>query len=113
MEVKVAIDCMGGDHGVRVTVPAALNVLKSDPEVSFLLVGRQDAVEQQLARHGSAAGGRAITTTSTSPSNRSRSWRNQSRTTRRIRLRTTADPTSRIRSSVGTNSCVWTRVLSP
>jgi glycerol-3-phosphate acyltransferase PlsX len=60
MDVKVAIDCMGGDHGAHVTVPAALSVLKSDPEVSFLLVGRQDAVEQQLARHGSAAGGRVM-----------------------------------------------------
>ena len=24
MEVTVAIDCMGGDHGVRVTVPLSL-----------------------------------------------------------------------------------------
>ena len=31
MEVKVAIDCMGGDHGVHVTVPAALSVLKERP----------------------------------------------------------------------------------
>ncbi len=60
MEVKVAIDCMGGDHGAHVTVPAALSVLKSDPEASFLLVGRQDAIEQQLARHGSAPGGRLM-----------------------------------------------------
>ena len=58
MHVKVAIDCMGGDHGAHVTVPAALSVLKSDLEVSFLLVGRQDAIEQQLTRHGSAPGGR-------------------------------------------------------
>ena len=57
MEVKVAIDCMGGDHGAHVTVPAALSVLKSDPEVSFLLVGRQDAIEQQLTRRSSAPGG--------------------------------------------------------
>mgnify|MGYP001287842849 FL=1 len=59
MDVKVAIDCMGGDHGAHVTVPAALSVLKSDPEVSFLLVGRQDAIEQQLTRRSSAPGGRA------------------------------------------------------
>jgi len=58
MDVRVAIDCMGGDHGAHVTVPAALSVLRGDPDVSFLLVGRQDAVEGQLARHGSAPTGR-------------------------------------------------------
>jgi len=58
MDVKVAIDCMGGDHGAHVTVPAALSVLRSDPDVSFLLVGRQDAIERQVARGGSAPAGR-------------------------------------------------------
>ena len=58
MEVKVAIDCMGGDHGAHVTVPAALSVLRSDSDVSFLLVGRQDAIERQVARGGSAPAGR-------------------------------------------------------
>ena len=28
MDTTVAIDCMGGDHGPHVTVPAALNFLK-------------------------------------------------------------------------------------
>ena len=58
MEVKVAIDCMGGDHGVHVTVPAALSVLRGDPEVSCILVGRQDAIERELARAGAVAGPR-------------------------------------------------------
>ena len=52
MDVKVAIDCMGGDHGAHVTVPAALSVLRSDPDVSVLLVGRQDAIEPEVARGG-------------------------------------------------------------
>ena len=51
MDVKVAVDCMGGDHGAHVTVPAALGVLRDNPDVSFLLVGRQDVIERQLARH--------------------------------------------------------------
>ncbi len=51
MDVRVAIDCMGGDHGAHVTVPAALGVLRDNPDVSFLLVGRQDVIERQLARH--------------------------------------------------------------
>jgi glycerol-3-phosphate acyltransferase PlsX len=58
MDVKVAIDCMGGDHGAHVTVPAAMSVLGGDPDVSFLLVGRQDAIERQLARHSPATTGR-------------------------------------------------------
>jgi len=54
MEVKVAIDCMGGDHGAHVTVPAALNVARGDPDASFILVGMQDAIERELRRHGAA-----------------------------------------------------------
>jgi len=52
MEVKVAIDCMGGDHGVHVTVPAVLNVARSDRDASFILVGMQDAIERELRQHG-------------------------------------------------------------
>ena len=58
MDVRVAIDCMGGDHGAHVTVPAALNVLRADPGASFLLVGRQDAIERHLPGHGSLPAGR-------------------------------------------------------
>jgi glycerol-3-phosphate acyltransferase PlsX len=54
MEVKVAIDCMGGDHGAHVTVPAALDVLRGDHEVSVILVGRQDEIERELERHRAA-----------------------------------------------------------
>ena len=60
MDVRIAIDCMGGDHGAHVTVPAALNVLRSDPGVAVVLVGRQDAIGRELARHGPAPEGRAI-----------------------------------------------------
>jgi glycerol-3-phosphate acyltransferase PlsX len=58
MEVKVAIDCMGGDHGAHVTVPAAMNVLAGDPETSFILVGQQTAIERELKRAGAAPGSR-------------------------------------------------------
>ena len=54
MEVKVAIDCMGGDHGAHVTVPAALSVARSDRDASFILVGLQDAIERELRRNGAA-----------------------------------------------------------
>jgi glycerol-3-phosphate acyltransferase PlsX len=45
---------MGGDHGVHITVPAALNVARGDPDASFILVGLQDAIERELKRHGTA-----------------------------------------------------------
>jgi glycerol-3-phosphate acyltransferase PlsX len=52
MEVKVAIDCMGGDHGAHVTVLAALSVARGDPDASFILVGMRDPIERELKRHG-------------------------------------------------------------
>ena len=52
MEITVSIDAMGGDHGVHVTVPAALKFLKAHPDVNVVLVGLQDAIEAELkARH--------------------------------------------------------------
>lgn len=51
-QVTVAIDCMGGDHGPQVTVPATLNAMRRDATLSAILVGQQDRVEQELARVG-------------------------------------------------------------
>ena len=42
MNVTIAIDCMGGDHGPAVTVPAALAFLSSHPEARAILVGREE-----------------------------------------------------------------------
>lgn len=55
MQVTVAVDCMGGDHGTRVTVPAAVNSVRRDPALSVILVGQREAVEEELARLGVAA----------------------------------------------------------
>jgi len=60
MQVKVAIDCMGGDHGVHVTVPAALRVVRDDRDTSVILVGLSDAIEHELARHGAGPGPRTV-----------------------------------------------------
>ena len=49
MDITVAIDAMGGDHGPHITVPAALAVLDRDPEVNIILVGLRDALEAELA----------------------------------------------------------------
>ena len=58
MEVTVAVDCMGGDHGVHVTVPAALAYLRRDAGVSCILVGQREAIECELSRLHSAPGPR-------------------------------------------------------
>mgnify|MGYP002078240595 CR=1 FL=1 len=41
---------MGGDHGLSVTVPAALDFLKQVDDARLLLVGQKDAIDQALAK---------------------------------------------------------------
>jgi glycerol-3-phosphate acyltransferase PlsX len=53
MDVTVAVDCMGGDHGPRVTVPAALDLLRLCADVNVILVGLQDDINAQLRHAGS------------------------------------------------------------
>ncbi len=49
--VTIAIDVMSGDHGLAVTIPAALEVLSRQTQVSLILVGQVDLIEQQLRQH--------------------------------------------------------------
>lgn len=49
MDITVAIDVMGGDHGPHVTIPAALQALKQDSELNIILVGLTEAVEAELS----------------------------------------------------------------
>lgn len=51
MDITIAIDAMGGDHGPHVTVPAALQALKSDEQLNVVLVGLTDAIEAELKAH--------------------------------------------------------------
>jgi len=46
---------MGGDHGPRVTVPAALEFRRAHPDVGIILVGQSAAIEAQLTGQGGAA----------------------------------------------------------
>ncbi|HEY9276814.1 MAG TPA: phosphate acyltransferase PlsX [Methylotenera sp.] len=48
MDITIAIDAMGGDHGPHVTVPAALKALEADEQLNIVLVGLQDAIEAEL-----------------------------------------------------------------
>jgi glycerol-3-phosphate acyltransferase PlsX len=58
MDITVAIDAMGGDHGPHVTVPAALEALKQDNELNIVLVGISDAIESELAARKASVGPR-------------------------------------------------------
>ena len=48
MDITVAIDAMGGDYGPRVTIPAALALLKQDSKINIILVGLSDDIEAEL-----------------------------------------------------------------
>jgi glycerol-3-phosphate acyltransferase PlsX len=54
VNITVAVDCMGGDHGPHVTVPAALEFRRGHADVDIVLVGLSDAIEAELALHGAA-----------------------------------------------------------
>lgn len=43
--ITLAIDCMGGDHGPAVTLPACRQFLSSHPDARLLLVGQPDALK--------------------------------------------------------------------
>ena len=42
--ITLAVDCMGGDHGPRVTLAACRRFLSTHPDARLLLVGREDAL---------------------------------------------------------------------
>lgn len=48
MTTRIAIDCMGGDHGPSVTVPAAVRFLTDHPQAHVILVGRDEAIRPHL-----------------------------------------------------------------
>ncbi|HMU99470.1 MAG TPA: phosphate acyltransferase PlsX [Rhodocyclaceae bacterium] len=53
MTSRIAIDCMGGDHGPSVTVPAALRFLADHPGAKLILVGREEILRTHLAEAAS------------------------------------------------------------
>jgi phosphate acyltransferase len=42
--IRLAVDCMGGDHGPSVTLPACRAFLAAHPEAELVLVGRAEAL---------------------------------------------------------------------
>lgn len=49
MTIHLAVDCMGGDHGPTVVVPAVMEFLREDSDCRAILVGQEDAIRPLLA----------------------------------------------------------------
>jgi len=45
MPVTLAVDCMGGDHGPSVTLPAVIDFLRRDLDCAAIVVGREDILQ--------------------------------------------------------------------
>ena len=50
LEIRIALDAMGGDQGPAVVVPAALMALAKYPELHLILVGEPDILAARLAQ---------------------------------------------------------------
>ena len=46
---RISLDAMGGDHGLSVTVPAALTALDEYPDISLILVGDEAKIAAALS----------------------------------------------------------------
>jgi glycerol-3-phosphate acyltransferase PlsX len=50
-KVRIALDAMGGDVGASVVVPGAAASLTRHPDAEFLLIGKRDLIEKELANY--------------------------------------------------------------
>jgi glycerol-3-phosphate acyltransferase PlsX len=57
-KVTIALDAMGGDHGPKAVIPAALATLEKDDSVSLVLVGLPDVLEDAKRQAGDRYGTR-------------------------------------------------------
>lgn len=48
--ITISIDAMGGDNGLRATVPGSLRALEKHPELELILVGLEDQIRKALRR---------------------------------------------------------------
>jgi len=58
MTITLAVDCMGGDHGPAVIVPAVFDFLRRDSACAAILVGREEVLRPHLAAADAALAGR-------------------------------------------------------
>jgi len=50
--ITIAVDAMGGDHGLSVVIPACIRATKKHSNLKIILVGVQDKVSAALKKHG-------------------------------------------------------------
>jgi len=50
--MTIAVDAMGGDHGLSVVIPASVHAARSNPDLTLLLVGDQVQVAAHLKKNG-------------------------------------------------------------
>src|SRR6201988_5128640 len=50
-KVRIALDAMGGDVGASVVIPGAADSLVRHPDSEFLLFGKRELIEPQLAKY--------------------------------------------------------------
>jgi len=50
-DLSIAIDAMGGDNGLKATVPAVIKVLKKHPDINFILVGQEKVLRRVLGKY--------------------------------------------------------------
>lgn len=58
MAITIAVDCMGGDHGLPVTIPAVFDFLRRDPDCSVIMVGHEELLTSAVAKSGQTFGDR-------------------------------------------------------
>ena len=50
-KIKIVVDAMGGDYAPEVPVQGAVEALQKNTNISIVLVGRTDAIKEQLAKY--------------------------------------------------------------
>ena len=60
-KVVISLDVMGGDHGAKVVLPAALRVLAKRSDLALILVGDEEIIRNELAALGSDSSDHRIT----------------------------------------------------
>jgi len=63
MSITLAIDCMGGDSGASVTIPAAFDFLREDGQARVILVGLPEVFDDEFRKHAADFGERIVVRT--------------------------------------------------
>ncbi len=50
--ITIAIDAMGGDHGLKIVVPACIRAIRYNAELHLILVGDEAQLSKELKRYG-------------------------------------------------------------